>query len=149
MKGHFENDWHETRANLVAIGAKLKLKYAQIFEPFDITHQQFNALRILRGRKKQKLSESFSTQDLRAALVDKSADSSRLVDRLISKGWVLKEPCGIDTRRVNIMITDDGLKLLDILDKKTKFLNDLMMVIPETKIKQLNKMLHEIDDALS
>jgi DNA-binding MarR family transcriptional regulator len=148
MKGNFEDEWHQMRANLVSIGSKLRLHYASVFEPYDLTHQQFNALRILRGRQQRNSLDSFSTQDLRAALVDKSSDSSRLVDRMIQKGWVIKEPCVTDTRRVNLTISEKGLELLSLLDIETRKLNDYLKVIDQDDVSKLNSLLDKIENNL-
>jgi DNA-binding MarR family transcriptional regulator len=150
MKGKFEDDWHHLRANLLSISGKMRLKYNEILEPHGLTHQQYNALRILRGQlklqKENRALSSFSTQDLRNALVDKSADSSRLVDRLVLKGLVSKMPCNEDTRRINIVISEQGLALLHILDVELRQISIDLQHISEAQVKLLNELLDAIDE---
>jgi DNA-binding MarR family transcriptional regulator len=149
MKGNFENEWHHLRANMLSISSKVKIKLSDLLEPHGITHQQFNALRILRGQFKKNTGESFSTQDLKAALIDKSSDSSRLVDRLVQKGLVSKAPCNNDTRRVNLVITQKGLELLDIVDVEQRKITELMKVVSEEDARAMNLLLDQIDENLS
>ncbi len=63
MQGNFQNEYHHLRANLLRIGAWLRQEVNTVLEPFGITQQQFNALRILRGQMNVVRSTSFSTND--------------------------------------------------------------------------------------
>src|SRR4051812_26580497 len=74
----------------------------------DITHQQFNILRILRGS----FPKPLSTLQIRERMLDKMSDTSRIVDRLVVKGFVKKTTCPTDKRLVDVIITDKGQKLL-------------------------------------
>ena len=85
MQGKFQSEYHHLRANLLRVSAWLRQEVNHILEPFGITQQQLNALRILRGQMNVVRTTSFSTNDLRDLLLDKSADTSRLVDRLVEK----------------------------------------------------------------
>src|SRR5687767_5160630 len=67
----------------------------------DITHQQFNILRILRGS----FPEPLSTLQIRERMLDKMSDTSRIVDRLVAKDLVKKTTCTTDKRLVDIVIT--------------------------------------------
>src|SRR6187401_3634334 len=88
----------------------------------DITHQQFNILRILRGASPQPLS----TLQIRERMLDKMSDTSRIVDRLIAKELVKKGTCKTDRRLVDVMITDKGRKLLDRLDERQDELDNII-----------------------
>src|SRR3712207_9432786 len=72
----------------------------------DITHQQFNILRILRGSHPKPLS----TLQIRERMLDKMSDTSRIVDRLVLKGLVKKTICPTDKRLVDVIITEKGQK---------------------------------------
>src|SRR6476469_2830969 len=88
----------------------------------DITHQQFNILRILRGAAPQPLS----TLQIRERMLDKMSDTRQIMDRLIAKGLVKKVTCGKDKRLVDITITERGQKLLQRLDAEGDHINDVM-----------------------
>jgi len=81
---------------------------AEIFKPFDITSQQYNVLRILKGRH----PEATPVGEVKAVLLDKNPDMTRLCDRLVQKGLVLRELNCQNRREVLLQITPTGLELL-------------------------------------
>ena len=87
---------------------------------------------------------SFSTNDLRDLLLDKSADTSRLVDRLVDKGYVSKVPCNMDSRRVNLSLTDAGLQLLADIDGKMSELDAIFGHFTDDEAHQLNTLLDRL-----
>src|SRR4051812_48301383 len=88
----------------------------------DITHQQFNILRILRGSH----PEPLSTLQIRERMLDKMSDTSRIVDRLVVKGLVKKATCSQDKRLVDVTITDKGQKLLKKIDAESDHIVEIM-----------------------
>ncbi|HEY0433278.1 MAG TPA: MarR family transcriptional regulator, partial [Chitinophagaceae bacterium] len=102
-----------------------------------ITHQQFNILRILRGNHPTPLS----TLSIRERMIDKMSDTSRIVERLLSKGFVKKVICKKDRRLVDVTITDKGLKLLEKLDRKQNEMDDIFSNLSEKEASGLNRLL--------
>ena len=88
----------------------------------DITHQQFNILRILRGSFPQPLS----TLQIRERMLDKMSDTSRIVDRLVLKGLAQKSICPTDKRLVDVVITDKGQELLKRIDAQDTQMSGFM-----------------------
>lgn len=90
-----------------------------ILDPFDITIQQFNILRILRG----KAPKTYALKEITERMIDKMPNTSRLIDKLIQKGLVERIVCPMDRRQVDIGITKAGLDLIgkasDALDEAT------------------------------
>ncbi|MEM1358439.1 MAG: MarR family transcriptional regulator [Bacteroidota bacterium] len=78
-------------------------------KPFDLSLQQFNILRILRGRGDQPSTVKLLTE----RMLDKMSNASRLVDKLKSKGYVERKQCPTDRRRVDIIITQEGLDTIE------------------------------------
>jgi len=144
MQGKFQNEYHHLRANLLRVSAWLRQEVNVILEPFGITQQQLNALRILRGQMNVVRTTSFSTNDLRDLLLDKSADTSRLVDRLVDKGLVAKEPCSQDSRRVHLQLTAPGQQLLAEIDGKMNDLDAILGNLSVGEAQQLNAFLDRI-----
>ena len=144
MQGHFQNEYHHLRANLIRVSGWLRQELANILDPFDLTQQQFNALRILRGQMGVVRDRAFSTNDLRDQLLDKSADTSRLVDRLVDKGYVTKIPCTQDARRVNLTLADKGVALLAKIDAKMSEMDAILGNITEKEAQQLNALLDRL-----
>ena len=106
----------------------------------DITHQQFNILRILRGASPDPLS----TLQIRERMLDKMSDTSRIVDRLVLKGLVKKTICANDTRLVDVVITDKGQKLLKKLDQASDEMDSVMNNLTEKESEQLSHLLDKL-----
>ncbi|HZH67247.1 MAG TPA: MarR family transcriptional regulator [Flavisolibacter sp.] len=106
----------------------------------DITHQQFNILRILRGANSQPLS----TLQIRERMLDKASDTSRIVDRLILKELVQKDTCPKDKRLVDVTITAKGLKLLEKLDAQSSAMDEVMNSLTNEEAGQLSDLLDKM-----
>jgi DNA-binding MarR family transcriptional regulator len=106
----------------------------------DITHQQFNILRILRGANSQPLS----TLQIRERMLDKASDTSRIVDRLILKELVQKDTCPKDKRLVDVTITAKGLKLLEKLDARSSAMDEVMNSLTNEEAGQLSDLLDKM-----
>ena len=83
------------------------------FSSYGITQQQYNVLRILRGR----FPEAYSTSQIRDRMLDKMSDVSRIVDRLVKKELVVRTTATYDRRLVDVVVSDKGLLLLDKMDE--------------------------------
>ena len=102
----FRNEYQRAGVNLLYTYGWVMERTKELFASEDITPQQFNILRILRGSHPQPLS----TLQIRERMLDKMSDTSRIVDRLIAKGLLKKGTCKTDRRLVDVMITDKGKK---------------------------------------
>lgn len=80
-----------------------------VLKPFDISIQQFNVLRILKGQK----GKPSNLSTIQERMVSKMSNTTRLVDKLISKGYVHRNICPSNRRKVEITITDPGINFLD------------------------------------
>jgi MarR family transcriptional regulator, organic hydroperoxide resistance regulator len=85
----------------------------QLVEPYGITPQQYNVLRILRGAA----PDGIPTLTIGERMIEQTPGVTRLVDRLERKGLVARSPCPDDRRRVLCRITDVGLQLLSDPDE--------------------------------
>lgn len=106
----------------------------------DITHQQFNILRILRGS----FPKPLSTLQIRERMLDKMSDTSRIVDRLVLKQLVKKVTCSKDKRLVDVTITEKGQKLLKKLDAEADHIEEIMGNLSEAESEQLNALLDKL-----
>src|SRR5580692_11323667 len=102
----FRNEHQKAAINLIYTYNWANEQMKKILDRYDITSQQFNILRILRGAH-----GPLSTLQIRERMLDKMSDSSRIVDRLIKKGLVKKNICKTDRRLVDVIITKKGKKL--------------------------------------
>ena len=110
-----------------------------IFEKADLTMQQFNILRILRGNIKP-----LSTLQIRERMLDKMSDTSRIVDRLIIKGLAKKMTCKTDKRLVDVSITEKGKKVLKKIDLQEDEIKNILHALSDKEAKTLNKLLDRI-----
>jgi DNA-binding MarR family transcriptional regulator len=81
--------------------------------PFGLSLQQFNVLRILRGRNGVAASLESITEDM----IHRVSNTSRIVDKLLEKAFVKRAVCLENRRKVNIFITQKGLRLLKKIDE--------------------------------
>ncbi|MFN4892678.1 MAG: MarR family winged helix-turn-helix transcriptional regulator [Bacteroidota bacterium] len=140
QQSKFRNEHQKAVVNLLFTVSWLKEQTKAIFDPEDITPQQFNILRILRGSHPKPLS----TQAIRDRMVEKMSDTSRIVDRLIVKGLVKKVTCESDRRLVDVQITDKGRKLLERFDLKENEMDEIVKGLNEAEAKELNHLLDKI-----
>src|SRR5690348_15335499 len=139
QQSKFRNEYHKTVVNLIFTYNWVTEKTKQIFERGDVTPQQYNILRILRGAGKP-----LSTLQIRQRMLDKMSDTSRIVDRLVKKQLVQKVICKTDRRLVDVTITDTGLQLLEKLDSYNEEMDAVLGNISEDEAKMLNHLLDKI-----
>jgi DNA-binding MarR family transcriptional regulator len=106
----------------------------------DITLQQYNILRILRGSYPAPLS----TLQIRDRMLDKMSDTSRIVDRLLVKGLVQKNVSKTDKRLVDVIITGEGKNLLAKLDQQNDQMDAIITGLSEEEMSVLNNLLDKI-----
>ncbi|HEX8153292.1 MAG TPA: MarR family transcriptional regulator [Thermoanaerobaculia bacterium] len=102
----------EAALALIRTADLIRRNMAALFLEYDITGQQFNVLRILRGAGERGLP----TLEIAERMVEQTPGITRLIDRLESKQLVIRERCLTDRRQVFCRITPDGLALLAELD---------------------------------
>ncbi len=110
---------------------------------FEITQQQYNVLRILRGQSPKMIS----TSDIRDRMIDRAPDTSRIVDRLVAKGFVEKSTCSSDKRRVDVGITKKGLQLLQEVDERSTGMQNLIAALSEEECVTLNTILDKLQES--
>ena len=138
MRALDQNDWHHLRTNLIRVSGWLRVEIDELLAPFGLTQPQFNILRILRGRR----GNAISTLEIRERMIDrKMSDTSRLVDRLAAKGLVVKSPCQVDKRLVDVLISEQGLNVLRLLDAKMNELDGILKQITLEEAQALNRLL--------
>jgi DNA-binding MarR family transcriptional regulator len=135
----FKTEYQKAMINLIFTHNWMMERMKLFFEQADLTPQQFNIMRILRGA-----GQPLSTLQIRQRMLDKMSDTSRIVDRLIKKGLAKKVICKSDRRLVDVSITEKGLKLLEKLDDTQNDLDNILSNLTETDAKQFNKLLDKI-----
>jgi len=135
----FKNEFHKATVNLVFTHNWLQTQFKKFLKPFDCTLQQYNVLRILKGAQKP-----ISTRCIRERMIEKMADTSRLVERLSTKGWVNREACCNDKRLVDVTISDEGLDFLEMTKSIDSYIEKLYGNLNNEEISQLNTILNKL-----
>jgi DNA-binding MarR family transcriptional regulator len=139
---HFRNERQKAMINLTYTHNWMSEKFKTMLDRFDLTTQQFNILRILRGA-----GTPLSTLQIRERMLDKMSDTSRIVDRLILKGLVKKSTCLHDKRLVDVVITDEGLAILKKMDSLNEEMDGIIRGLTEDEARYLNDLLDKMRDA--
>lgn len=138
-QSNFKTEYQKAIVNLIFTYNWTTEQLKQIFYEEGLTMQQFNILRILRGSQ-----TALSTLQIRDRMLDKMSDTSRIVDRIIIKGFAKKTICKSDKRLVDVTITTRGLKLLEKMDKQEDKMAAIFAKLSESEAKTLNKLLDKI-----
>lgn len=135
----FTSEYQKTIVNLIYTYNWTIEQLKKILDNEDLTMQQFNILRILRGS-----AAPLSTLKIRERMLDKMSDTSRIVDRLIIKELVKKNTCKADKRLVDITITNKGKEVLSKLDKHEDSMQNIMYSLTDEETKMLNTLLDKM-----
>lgn len=129
-----------TLIHLMLIHNKVSDNISQALKPFGISTQQFNVLRILRGQQ----SKPANLSTLNERMVSKMSNTTRLVDKLMKKGYVDRIVCMSNRRKVEISITKEGLKSLSEMDKvMDKAEKEILVNFSDLELEQLNLLLNK------
>ncbi len=116
-------------------------KQGERFKSYGLTMQQYNVLRILRGQN----GSPANLCTLQERMIDKNSNTTRLVDKLIGKELVERNRCAENRRKVEIFITEKGLKLLEEMDPITEEANkEILKYLNENELQTLNKLLDKL-----
>jgi DNA-binding MarR family transcriptional regulator len=133
----FKSPHQKAVLNLLFTANWIQNKQKELFEPFGVTGQQYNMLRILRGQQ----ARPIPAVEIKGRMLDKNSDVSRLLDRLIGKKLVKKNQCPNDKRATDIVITETGLELLNNLDSAINNLDAHFLDLSKEEAKQLSELL--------
>lgn len=136
----FRSGYHKVAVNLIYTYNWYMNYQQQLLKPFDITPQQFNILRILRGQ----YPAPATIKLIKERMLDKMSDASRIVEKLRLKGLIKRDQCDMDRRRVDIVITQKGLDILAKTDKQDEIIDRLLSGLDETEINALNDYLDKL-----
>jgi len=135
----FRNEHHKAIVNLIFTYSWVTEKLKQFLESEDLTLQQYNILRILRGS-----DCPLSTLQIRDRMLDKMSDTSRIVDRLVLKKLSKKTVNKKDKRLVDVIITAKGKTLLAKLDSNQEMIDSAVENLTDAEAKALNELLDKI-----
>lgn len=119
---HFATPQQQLMLTVMHTASALHSRHRALLKPYDVTPEQFNILRILRGQKGHPLP----LRDISIRMIDRNSNTSRLIDKLVEKGHVQRESCARDRRQVDIALTKQGVdftqQLSNILEEELSLL---------------------------
>lgn len=136
----FKDEYHKLLLNLMYTGSWLNIRQIHFFKGYDISPQQYNILRILRGQ----YPEPASINLLIERMLDKMSNASRLVDKLHAKGLVERRQCAQDKRQVDVLLSKKGIKMLELIDKDVESLDNQLGALSKQEAKTLNELLDKL-----
>ena len=136
----FRSEEHKAIINIYYTNCFITSKIGSFLKKFELTLQQYNILRILRGQK----AKPIPMFEIKNRMLDKNSDVSRIVERLRLKKLLERKICRNDRRQMDVKIIQSGLDLLskmDIIDQQS---DKILSFLSEKEAKQLNVLLDKI-----
>ena len=133
----FESPLHKATINLMYTANWLHGEFRDLFKSFDITHQQYNVLRILRGMHPNCVNPT----EIKEVMLDKNPDITRLCDRLLLMGLIHRNIDKENRRKMKIVITEKGLDLLLEIEPVIKLRMEQLFADVKVDYEKFNDML--------
>lgn len=135
------NPHTKTVLNIMYSSRIVEDKVAEMLKPYSLSMQQYNVLRILRGQK----GTPANLSTIQERMINKMSNTTRLVDKLIEKGYAERFVCESNRRKVEISITTEGMEVLTEIDPLTLANNnELLKDFSMNELNTLNTLLDKL-----
>lgn len=136
----FKDEYHKLGVNIIYTSNWMAEQRIKHFKEFDLSPEQYNILRILRGQ----YPDPATVNLLIERMLNKMSNASRLVEKLRKKGLVERKTCKDDRRACDVLITEKGLRLLKKLDITEKEWIKMISHLSENEVKKMNNLLDKL-----
>jgi DNA-binding MarR family transcriptional regulator len=136
----FRNEVHKAGLNILYTAWWLKTVMSKELKEYGLTHEQYNVLRILKGKH----PEQICVKEIACRMIEKSSNVPRIIDRLEIKKLVKRTSSASDKRETVIVLTQAGINILQHSTDRINNIMDTTFLIDETKAKTLNNILEEV-----
>ena len=136
----FKSEMQKAVVNILFTSSWLSYEQSAIFKEVDLTMKQFNILRILKGQ----YPKAATVNLLIDRMIDKSSNASRIVDKLVEKGYVERKTCPEDRRRVDVIISKTGMTIVDKATQKMEESETFKNSLSNSEAKELNRLLDKL-----
>jgi DNA-binding MarR family transcriptional regulator len=127
--------------NIIYTQNNINERLIEIFKPYDLSNEQYNVLRILRGQKGNPANMCL----IQERMLAKTSNTTRLVDKLLLKELVTRKVCKENRRKIEVLITEKGLDILKELDPKVdNYEQNIVANLSSSELEQLNELLEKI-----
>ena len=139
VQANFSSEQQKAIINLSITSNVVAAYQQQFMDRFDLTMPQFNILRILRGAK-----GPINVNTVKDRMIERSPNTTRLMDKLIEKGLIERIRCEQDRRVVYVNISELGQDLLSQIDRTPEFSNITKPIISDEDAAQLSDLLDKL-----
>ena len=136
----FNNEYVKGELGILYTSSMLNNQSVHFFKPFNITPQQYNILRILRGQ----YPKVININAIKERMLDKMSDASRIVEKLRLKGLAERHICAHDRRSCQVFITQKGMDLLTEIDKLDDQMETFSAQLTAEEQRTLNLLLDKL-----
>ena len=136
----FKNEVHKAGLNVLYTAWWLKTIMSRELKEYGLTHEQYNVLRILKG----KYPEQMCVRDIACRMIEKNSNVPRIIDRLEIKKLVKRSTSAADKRETVITLTTVGINILAITTGKINNLFDENVMMDEAAACELNRLLEKV-----
>jgi DNA-binding MarR family transcriptional regulator len=136
---NFNNETHKAGLNILYTAWWLKTIMSTELKTFGLTHEQYNVLRILKG----KFPENICVKDVAGRMIEKSSNVPRIIDRLVVKKLVKRTTDLNDKRHTVMTLTAAGLNILELSTNRINKVLDKVIMLDEASALQLNNLLEK------
>lgn len=136
----FRNEYHKAIINLFFTNNWVSAQIKDMLKPHQVTLQQYNVLRILNGQSPNEIS----IQDIKARMLDRMPDVSRIVERLRKQELINKITSSADKRTIKISISQKGKDLLESLKQYQEKMDQLVQKLSIEEATELNRLFDKI-----
>ncbi|UCH25848.1 MAG: MarR family transcriptional regulator [Trueperaceae bacterium] len=136
----FENEYQKLAVNLLYTQKRFETLFEQALAPYSISPEQFNVLRILKGKHPKPMG----IKDIQERMLNKMSNTSRLVEKLKQKGLVERIACERDRRAVDVTLTPEGIEHLTVLNEVAATNHRRFASLSEKEAQTLNHLLDKL-----
>ena len=136
----FKNEVHKATLNILYTAWWLKTMMSKELKEFGLTHEQYNVMRILKGKH----PEQMCVKDIGCRMIEKSSNVPRIIDRLVIKKLVKRADSPLDKRETVISLTQSGITILMATTQKINELMETSVVIKSQDAAQINELLEKL-----
>ncbi len=136
----FKNEVHKAGLNILYTAWWLKTVMSRELKEFGLTHEQYNVLRILKGKH----PELICVKDIACRMIEKNSNVPRIIDRLEIKKLVKRATSEADKRETVISLTQSGIAVLEASTQRINTIFDEVMVINEEEASSINQLLEKV-----
>lgn len=136
----FKNEMHKAALNILYTAWWLKTIMSKELKEYGLTHEQYNVLRILKGKH----PDQMCVREIASRMIEKNSNVPRIIDRLELKKLAKRSTSSVDKRETVITITQAGINMLEITTKKINDLFEQTVTVDEESACSLNNLLEKI-----